>query len=143
VALLMNGDDVVGEYSSGVPEGIRRFPYSTYPFTYANVTGAEVHDDGEVYAAIVYDLKQRFGASGVDTLFHYYVDGMNFTPATPTFEQMRDGMLRSAQGSPADSCLIWKSFAKFGVGTGAKATISRRGTVSIAESFTVPNTCTP
>ena len=154
VALLMNDGDVVGEYSSGVPEGIRRYPYSGYRLTYSDVTGAEVHDDGEVFAAIVYDLKDRFTHAvgpgsfptvedAVKRLYDYYVDGMNFTPATPTFEQMRDGMLQSAGGIGADSCLIWKSFAKFGVGTGAKATISRRGAVSITESFTLPNTCTP
>ena len=154
VALLMNDGDVVGEYSSGVPEGIRRYRYSGYPLTYSDVTGAEVHDDGEVFAAIVYDLKDRFTHAvgpgsfptveeAVKKLYDYYVDGMNFTPATPTFEQMRDGMLQSAGGIGADSCLIWKSFAKFGVGTGAKATISRRGAVSITETFTLPNTCTP
>lgn len=144
VALLVNEGDVVGEYSAGVPEGIRRHRYSAYPLTYGDVTGAEVHDDGEVFAAIVYDLKERFGPSGVGTLFDYYVDGMNFTPATPTFEAMRDGMLQSAANAGGgDSCRIWKSFAKFGVGVGAKATISRRGTLSIAESFTVPASCTP
>jgi len=142
VALLMNDGDVVGEYSAGVPEGIRRYRYSGYPLTYSDVTGAEVHDDGEVFAAIVYDLKQRFGSARLDALFNYYVDGMNFTPATPTFEQMRDGMLQSASSSAADACLIWKSFAQFGVGVGAKATVSRRGAVSITESFTLPNSCT-
>ena len=141
VALLMNDGDVVGEYSAGVPEGIRRHPYSNYPLTYGDVTGAEVHDDGEVFAAIVYDLKQRFGTAKLNTLFNYYVDGMNFTPATPMFENMRDGMLESAKGSAADSCLIWQSFAKFGVGVGAKASISRRGAVTIAESFAFPASC--
>ena len=45
VALLMNDGDVVGEYSAGVSEGIRRYPYFGYPLTYGDVTGDEVLDD--------------------------------------------------------------------------------------------------
>jgi hypothetical protein len=143
VALLMNDDDRVGEYSAGDPNGIRRFPYNGYPNTYSDVTGAEVHDDGEIFAAIVYDLKQRFLAAGVPvtTLFDYYVDGMNFTPSSPAFEDMRDGMLQSAANAGgAHSCLIWRSFAQFGVGVGAQAVL-RGARLGIQESFTVPTSC--
>jgi hypothetical protein len=148
VALLMNDGDVIGEYSAGVPEGIRRYPYSVYPLSYGDVTGTEVHDDGEVFAAIVFDMKTRFGTAGLNTLFDYYVDGMNYTPATPKFEDMRDGMLQAVKNQnlaskDADACQIWRSFATFGVGVGARATVSRRGTVSISESFVLPTTCTP
>ena len=38
-ALLMNEDDVIGEYSFDDPLGIRRFPYTNYPNTYADLTG--------------------------------------------------------------------------------------------------------
>jgi extracellular elastinolytic metalloproteinase len=143
VSLLMNDGDRIGEYSSGDANGIRRHPYAGYPNTYANVTGSEVHDDGEVFGAIVYDLKDRFTLAGVptSTLFEYFVDGMNFTPSTPAFEQMRDGMLQSAANAGgAHSCLIWSSFAKFGVGVGAKGT-TRGNRVTVAESFTRPAGC--
>ena len=51
VAFLINGDDAIGEYAYGNPLGIRRYPYDDYPLTYGDVTGAEVHNDGEIYAA--------------------------------------------------------------------------------------------
>ena len=47
--MMVNGDDVMGEYSTSNPAGIRRSPYGSYPLTYANVTGAEVHNDGEIF----------------------------------------------------------------------------------------------
>jgi extracellular elastinolytic metalloproteinase len=144
VALLVNAGDVVGEYSAGNRTGIRRYPYRAYPLTYGAVNGAEVHDDGEVFAAIVYRLKENFQAAGVavSELFDYYVDGMNFTPSTPAFEDMRDGMLQSAaNASLGHDCLIWKSFADFGVGVGARAIVSRRGTVTITESRALPLSC--
>jgi extracellular elastinolytic metalloproteinase len=109
-ALLMNEDDVVGEYSFDDPVGIRRFPYDHYPNTYGRVTGAEVHADGEIYAAIGWSLFKLF-AGRKDALFGYLVDGMNYTPAQPTFEQMRDGILASVAngGNPADECLVWQA----------------------------------
>jgi extracellular elastinolytic metalloproteinase len=142
VALLMNAGDRIGEYSSGDANGIRRHPYAGYPNTYADVTGSEVHDDGEVFAAIVYDLKDAFTLANLptSTLFAYYVDGMNYIPATPAFEHMRDGMLQSAVNDSVSSCLIWRSFAKFGVGVGARATV-RGSRVSVTESFNVPASC--
>ena len=38
----------------------RRAPYADYPLTYSAVTGAEVHNDGEIYAAIVWRLIELF-----------------------------------------------------------------------------------
>src|SRR4030095_16312185 len=51
-AVILNGDDVVGEYSFNDPLGLRSAPYTNYPRTYGDVTGSEVHLDGEVYGAI-------------------------------------------------------------------------------------------
>src|SRR4029078_959085 len=94
--MLINGDDSIAEYAGGNPGGIRRFPYAGYPNTYSDVLGGEVHDDGEVYAAIVWRLTELFDAGGVsrDALFRTWVDGMNYTPAGPAWEDMRDGMLQ-------------------------------------------------
>lgn len=121
LAMLVNGDDRIGEYSASNPLGIRRNPYAGYPRTYVDVTGAEVHNDGEVYGAIVWRLMELFGESRRGELFSYVIDGMNYTPATPTFELMRDGILSAvANGGAADAtCLVWQAFAKFGVGVGA------------------------
>ena len=60
LAMLVNGDDVIGEYSYGNPLGIRRYRYEGYPLTYADVDwrrgaqrrrdlrGHRLEDDGAV-----------------------------------------------------------------------------------------------
>jgi extracellular elastinolytic metalloproteinase len=141
IAMLVNGDDKIGEYATSSPIGIRRAPYAGYPLTYGNVTGAEVHNDGEIYAAIVWRMIELFGARR-DDLFNYVVDGMNFTPSQPTYEEMRDGILASvANGpTPSDCSLVWQAFAKFGVGVGAHGEVTGK-VVEITESFDVPENC--
>lgn len=70
---------------------------------------------------------------------------MNYTPAQPTFEQMRDGILTSvANGSnPADACLVWQAFTQYGVGVGALG-LAKGQTKAVAfESFTVAAACVP
>ena len=141
IAMLINGDDTIAEYSTSNPIGIRRNRYSGYPRTYKAVTGAEVHDDGEIYAAIVWRMIELFGDRRA-VLFRYVVDGMNFTPATPAYEQMRDGILASvANGpAPADCVPVWQAFAQFGVGVGALGVVTSTG-VQITESFTALTPC--
>lgn len=142
VAFLHNGDDRIGEYSASTPLGIRRQAYASYVGSYSTVTGAEVHNDGEIYAAAMYRLWQNYLAAGytTNTVLDDFVGGMDFTPATPRFEQMRDGMLQEAAGTGRE-CLIWRAFAAYGVGVGAQATVSQSGTVTITESFALPSTC--
>ncbi len=144
ISMLVNGDDVVGEYSFSNPLGIRSAPYSNFPRTYGSVTGSEVHFDGEVYAAIVWRMIEVFAAAGVenDVLFDYVVDGMNYTPASPAFEDMRDGILQSANAAGgAHSCLVWQAFAQYGVGVGADGVVNADGTVTATESFALPAEC--
>jgi hypothetical protein len=143
IAMLVNDDDVVGEYSSSSPGGIRSRPYAGYTRTYAAVGGpdGQVHFDGEIYAAIVWRMIELFGARR-DLLFTYVVDGMNFTPSKPAYENMRDGILASvANGStPSDCSLVWEAFAHFGVGVGARGDLTGK-VVEITESFDVPANC--
>jgi extracellular elastinolytic metalloproteinase len=146
VAMLVNGNDVIGEYSSSNPVGIRRARYAGYPMTYANVTGEEVHNDGEIYAAAMWRTIELYAASGIprDTLFDYFVDGMNYTQETPAFEHMRDGMLASVAARtapPLHGCLIWQAFAQYGIGVGASGTADRKGAVTITPSTAVPASC--
>jgi hypothetical protein len=142
IAMLVNGDDTIGEYSFSNPMGIRRYRYEGYPLTYANVDGAEVHNDGEIYAAIVWKMMGLFGENRRNDLFRYVVDGMNYTPSTPTYEQMRDGILASvSNGSmPSDCSLVWQAFAQFGVGAGAQGVVNGSA-VTITPSYTAPATC--
>lgn len=146
VAMLINNDDIIGEYSVGNPtRGIRRYRYAGYPLTYKDVSGAEVHNDGEIYGAIVWRMIELFRSAygdepGRSRLFGYVVDGMNFTPSTPAYEQMRDGILASVShgSTPSDCNLVWQAFAQFGVGQGSQGVVNG-STVQITESFVVPS----
>jgi hypothetical protein len=141
-AFLINGDDVIGEYAFSNPRGIRRYPYNNYPLTYSAVTGAEVHNDGEIYAGAMWRVLQEYLTAGLtaNDLHHDFVDGMNYTPVRPAFEDMRDGMLQSVAGSGRE-CLIWRGFAASGIGVGADGRVTLSGTVAITESFAVPAAC--
>lgn len=140
-AFLINGDDRIGEYASSSPFGIRRNPYGEYPLTYAAVTGGEVHNDGEIYAAAMWRVLQNYLAVGLtaDALMGDFVDGMNYTPSSPAFEHMRDGLLMAVAGTGRE-CLVWRGFAATGIGVGAAGKATRRG-VSITESFVLPAQC--
>jgi extracellular elastinolytic metalloproteinase len=150
LAIVLNDNDVVGEYAFDDPRGIRRAPYTNFPFTYSSLQGTpEVHNGGEVYAAIGWQLytnyKNAKGKLTKSDLLSDLLDGMNFTPATPTFEQMRDGILTSSQANhPERVCLVWNAFAKYGVGEGAAAVVTstnKGSTVSITQSFALPAEC--
>jgi hypothetical protein len=151
VAFLINGDDVVGEYAYNSPIGIRRARYAGYPYKYSYVgsgTGSyEVHNDGEIYAAAMWRVLELYQDKGLtaDQLMEDFVDGMNYTLATPAFEHMREGMLASIAALPDSDatkakrkCAVWTGFAERGIGQGASGTISRRGAVTIVESFAKP-----
>ncbi|HJR59093.1 MAG TPA: M36 family metallopeptidase [Vicinamibacterales bacterium] len=140
LAMLINGDDRIAEYSVSHSEGLRRFPYDGYPNTYGDVTGTSVHNDGEIYAAIIWRLMTLVGNTpeNREQLLMYFVQAMNHIPSTPTFEDMRAGLLMATP--TALDCTVWNAFAAFGVGEGSSATISRNS-VTVVESFTVPAAC--
>jgi extracellular elastinolytic metalloproteinase len=142
-SVILNHDDVVGEYVIGDPAGIRTAPYHNYPRTYGDIAGTEVHLDGEVYGAIGWRLVEIFDREGLSSslLLDYIVDGMNFTPSTPAFEDMREGILQAvANRGLGHECLIWEAFAQFGVGVGADGAVVGGG-VRITESFALPAQC--
>jgi extracellular elastinolytic metalloproteinase len=140
LAFLINEDDLIGEYVS--PGGIRRNPYHDYPRTYSQWTADEVHNDGEIYAAAMWRVYELYLAAGLtnDDVLATFVDGMNFTPAAPAPEDMRDGMLASAAlHAPNETCLIWQGFAEQGIGVGAHG--KQGDSFKITESFAVPAAC--
>lgn len=142
LAIIVNDDDAVGEYSFGNTIGIRSAPYGSFTRTYASVTGSEVHYDGEVYGAIGWRLWKNLQGAGdtQDGVLGILVNGMNYTPAHPTFEAMRDGILAGLAGDQARQCLVWDAFARHGVGVGAKGTV-RGSKVVVTESFVLPAAC--
>ena len=141
LAIVKNDQPVVGEYSYNSPTGIRRYSYEGYPLTLGDFTGNSVHSDGEIYAATLWDLWKAYKAAGLGEaeMMGDVVEGMNFTAPGPDYLDMRNGILDAA---PAErDCMVWESFAKFGMGEGASMQIKRRR-LTINESFTVPSACT-
>lgn len=144
LAVIVNDDPFIAEYSVSDPLGFRTESYEGYSRTYGDIVGEEVHFDGEVYGAIGWDLWKNYKAAGLgqDAILADLVGGMNFTPAAPNFQQMRDGILMglTASGNDARACMVWDSFAQFGVGVGA-TNIMRGKRIVVTESFALPAEC--
>jgi hypothetical protein len=144
LAVITGDDPVVAEYPYSSPIGLRSESYEGYSRTYGDVVGEEIHFDGEVYGAIGWDLWKNYKAAGLGqaAILADMVGGMNFTPAGPNFEQMRDGILMqlTASGHADRSCMVWESFAQFGVGVGASSKV-RGPNIVATESFAVPPEC--
>jgi len=141
-AITLNGDGAVGEYSTGNANGIRRAAY-TVPAnavhdSYADVCagGCQVHRDGEVWAATLWDLRTQLGAATTDLLV---LNGMKFTPTRPSFLNARDGILQADQNlnGGANRCAIWTVFARHGMGVSA---VGNDGTTHTAAS-NIPADC--
>jgi len=123
-AITINNDGAVGEYVTNNPIGIRRAAYTvpaaTVHDSYADVCfrGCEVHKDGEVWAAALWDLRTQLGAVTADLLV---LNGMKFTPTRPSFLDARDGILQADQNlnGGANFCAIWVVFARHGMGVSA------------------------
>lgn len=143
LAIIVNDHDRVAEYSTGNELGLRSQPYANYTRTYGDIVGTQVHFDGEVYGAIGWRLWKNFQSAGrsADDVLAILVNGMNYTPQQPTYEDMRDGILAPLTNT-ADRCRVWEAFAHYGVGVGARGKPQgQKATVS--ESFAVPTACQP
>ena len=141
-AITINNDGAVGEYVTNNPAGIRRAAY-TVPAnpvhdSYADVGagGFEVHRDGEVWAATLWDLRTQLGAAITDRIV---LNGMKFTPTRPSFLNARDGILQADQNlnGGANRCAIWTVFARHGMGVSA---VGNDGTTHTAATD-VPADC--
>jgi Zn-dependent metalloprotease len=141
-AITINNDGAVGEYVVNNAIGIRRAAY-TVPAnavhnSYADVGagGFEVHNDGEVWAVTLWDLRTQLGKATTDLLV---LNGMKFTPVRPSFLNARDGILQADQNlnGGANNCAIWTVFARHGMGVSA---VGNDGTTHTAATD-VPASC--
>ncbi|HEX7331900.1 MAG TPA: M36 family metallopeptidase [Pyrinomonadaceae bacterium] len=121
-AITINNDGAVGEYVTNNPNGIRRAAYSVPAAavhdSYADLQSSSVHNDGEVWAATLWDLRTQLGAATTNLLV---LNGMKFTPTRPSFLNARDGILQADQNlnGGANRCAIWTVFARHGMGVSA------------------------
>ncbi len=148
--------------------GIRRYPYSTdmtkNPLTFKDIdptqasshTGipksslpssyaAEVHNAGEVWCVTLWDARAnlitKYGfAIGNELILQLVTDGMELTPANPTFIEARDAILQAdlVNNAGANQSELWTAFAKRGMGFIASAPDSGT-TIGVIESFDMPD----
>jgi extracellular elastinolytic metalloproteinase len=149
-------------------DGIRITPYSTNmkvnPSTYETIkTAAEPHGVGYVWATMLWDLywnlveKHGFNPNayepwhtgGNNLAIQLVMDGMKFSVCEPGFEDARDAIIAAdaaltgnpAKGVPGkNECLIWKTFARRGLGVNAKQG-SFESKADGVDGFKVPGHC--
>lgn len=129
----LNGTYPVSTYSDqNFTEGIRFFPYSTSlavnPLTYADFGtvawyGAEVHADGEIWAAALWEMRgaliDALGfEEGRTRSGQLVIDALQLLPDDPTFVDFRNAILvaNDARYAGEEATALWAAFAKRGLG---------------------------
>ncbi|MEZ5355558.1 MAG: M36 family metallopeptidase [Bryobacteraceae bacterium] len=113
---------VAGAYvSANTQRGLRRFSYADNPLRYSDLGGArgyEPHDDGEVWAAALWDLRTVLGAALADRLIF---EALRVTPCHPSMLDGRDAIVAAdeALNQGRNRRAIWSVFAKRGMGVSA------------------------
>ena len=88
------------------------------------------------------DLYDDWTTGGNNLALRLVLDGMKLTPCSPGFVDARDAILAADQNltGGANSCAIWRGFAKRGLGVGAsQGSPLTRGDGS--QAFDVPAEC--
>ena len=145
--------------------GIRRYPYSTdisiNPHTYAdlssmwftdsnNIEKVNVHAVGTVWATILWDLTWAYigkygydsniynGTGGNNKVMKLVLDGIKIDGCSPSFITGRDAILQADQTATGGENyeLIWRVFARRGVGYSATSGDSNTGVAGIKDNPT-------
>ncbi|GAB6876762.1 M36 family metallopeptidase [Thermaerobacter litoralis] len=122
---------IVGRYVTGnAKTGIRNYALDQSPLGFGDIgydiTGPEVHADGEIWAAILWDvwkaLVAKYGkVKGAQIAEQLVTDAMPISAPDPSMIDMRDAILTADvdryHGDHFD--LLWTAFARRGLGAGA------------------------
>jgi extracellular elastinolytic metalloproteinase len=153
----------IGNYATGQSTttgvGIRRYPYSydmtVNPLTYADVATSEgVHAIGEIWCSAIWDMYWELveangystdlynGTGGNVTALKLVVEGLKQQPCSPGYVDARNAILKadSILYNKANTCLIWKAFARRGLGASATQGSSQSSTDQVA-AFNLPASC--
>lgn len=148
-------DPVIFEYSgqanaSGGVSGFRSVRYDTSTLTYTDVCnpGCEEHDDGEVWATVLWAMRARLItklgslAAGKARAEQLVIDGMKNTGKDATFLMARDAILAAdvTNYAGADTCLIWGVFAARKMGVSAATAADQKSVTAATDG---PPTCQP
>ena len=154
-AYSVNGDTVLAEYAR--PGGLRRINDRDYgDWTCLFGLFCEVHDNGEIWANALWEVRERFrtdlvrgsAAAAVNESHQLYIDALSLSPPSPTMLDLRDAMLQADAlrngGSPASQnfCRLWESFARRGMGRSATDTADN-GLNQVVAAYDVPAGCVP
>ena len=151
-AYSVNGNTQLAEYV--VPGGLRTVNTKTYAEYACQGFFCDVHDNGEIWANVLWDTRERFRidrvrgteASGINEVHQLYIDSLKLAPSAPSMLDMRDGILqddalRNAGGArSANFCRVWESFAGRGMGVAAHDA-AESGFNSVVADFSVPDGC--
>jgi Tol biopolymer transport system component len=88
------------------------------------------------------DLYGDWTTGGNNLAIQLVTDGLRLTPCNPSFENARDAIIAADQAltGGANSCILWRAFAKRGLGSSA-AQNSPSTTRDDVEAFDVPTAC--
>ncbi|PTX60802.1 fungalysin/thermolysin propeptide [Melghirimyces profundicolus] len=124
---------VVGEYVTGNAEsGIRNWSLADNPLGFGDlgydITGPEVHADGEIWSAILWKIREVLAAKygeekGARVAEQLIVDAMPISAPNPSMIDMRDAILAADVDRHHGDHFheLWKVFASRGLGAGAAA----------------------
>ncbi|MDQ0780818.1 T9SS-dependent M36 family metallopeptidase [Chryseobacterium sp. W4I1] len=157
----------IGQATTG--GGIRPAKYSPdfaiNDFTYGDTNGmefsdgtqlvADAHSIGFIWATMLWDLHWKYvekygyasdvtanANSGSARVLQLVTDALKLQPCNPTFIDGRNAILQAelATTGGVDKCMIWRVFAKRGLGAGATAG-SMTNINDQTESLTLPEGC--
>ena len=128
------------------------------PTTLVETVLVEPHDVGEVWAATLWDLTWAYigkygfnsniytGTGGNNKVMRLVIDAMKLQPCNPSFIQARNAIIAADNATTGgqDYCLIWKVFARRGLGVNASSGDNSGDNTNLAgindqvEDFTEP-----
>lgn len=152
----------IGTYLLGQPttgNGIRQFKYSTdmsiNPHTYDAIKTVSVpHGVGSVWCAMLWDLTWLLndiygvdldlytGSGGNNIAMNLVIEALKLQPCSPGFVDTRNAILSADEVlyNGIHKCLIWKAFARRGLGFSASQGLSTSRTDG-TQAFDMPGSC--
>lgn len=121
-------DPVQSSFYASTTRGVRRRSYENYPYTFEDLgnEGFEEHNDGEIWAATLWDVRKAIGQQTADRLVY---SALGRTACRPTFVTARDAILGADAilNKSANHPKLWEVFARHGLGASASGTDGQAG----------------
>ncbi|MGE8556091.1 MAG: T9SS-dependent M36 family metallopeptidase [Chryseobacterium jejuense] len=156
-------DFAINNYTYGKTNGMKT--NANHPL-FGALTVPDVHSIGFIWASMLWDLNwkyvEKYGYSsnvladpnsGSAKVLQLVMDALKLQPCNPTFIQGRDAILAADQATAngENKCMIWKTFAKRGLGVNASAGLlnglefgANQPLLDMSdqvEDFTIPTEC--